>query len=491
MKTSITAVLAAVALVAVAVVCAVPEGFASVAALPSHLDPAMLVTDPAATWQLVAGVGVGSLAKAKELREKRAKLVADAQVVLNEADAETDAAKKKEKLDRFDAMHSEVDQLKRQIDAHERAADMESELRDQRGNLLPNPGLSDDPKERIEQQKRALEAYVRFGYASLSDEARQILVPGKAAAAFLAEQMKHLRAFVREARDLSTGSSGAVLPNEYWSEIERNMLAFGGMREVARVIRTTNGNPFVLPTMDDTSNSAAIVAEAATSSTSVDPTLASLTLNAYTYRSFMKVSREMLQDASFDINGWVFGTEGLSVRLARGLNAHFTTGSGSSQPNGFVNAAGTTVALASGNSMAYDDFVNLEHAIDPSQRNNARFMFHDSVLKASKKIKDTQNNPIWMSGLAMRAPDTILGYPYQVNQSMAPLDSGGDKVVGFGNFQKYIIRDVVGDGFPVILRLEERFADAGQVGFFLFSRHDGDLLDPGTDPIAIGVTPSP
>jgi len=65
-------------------------------------------------------------------------------------------------------------------------------------------------------------------------------------------------------------------------------------------------------------------------------------------------------------------------------------------------------------------------------------------------------------------------------------------VLLFGDFQKYIIRDVTGaEAGPVILRLNERYADYGQVGFFLFSRHDGDLLDAGTDPIRCMTTGSP
>jgi HK97 family phage major capsid protein len=43
-----------------------------------------------------------------------------------------------------------------------------------------------------------------------------------------------------------------------------------------------------------------------------------------------------------------------------------------------------------------------------------------------------------------------------------------------------MIRDVKD---VTLVRLDERFAEFGQVCFLAFSRHDGDLLDAGTHPV--------
>ena len=475
------AVVLAAALIAVAVMA--PEAYAMVMALsfdPMQLDlggPALL--------------GLAPLMKAKQLREERAALHKKVAENLQAMDG-ADASRKKELGDENDRMFADIDSKKREIDQIERAADLESELSDRRGNLPAVKGVSDDPVERKEQQRLALEAYIRFGPSGLNDDARSIIMPrSDQFRVAISESLRHLKDYMRaEHRDLATTTSGAVIPNEYWQEIEKSMLAFGGMREVARTIRTATGGAFIMPTLNDTANKATLVTQAAQTTTSVDPTIASLQLDAFTYRSFMLVSREMLQDNAFDINSWVFGQDGLPTRLARGLNTEFTTGTGSNQPKGIAAATSSGLTMASSSDVAYNDFVDLEHSVDPAYRRNARWMFHDSLLKSAKKIKDSQNNPIWLSGLALRAPDTILGYPYQINQDVAGLSSVA-KVLYFGDFSKYIIRDVVGDGFPVILRLEERYADYGQVGFFLFSRHDGDLLDAGTDPIKHAVMPSP
>jgi HK97 family phage major capsid protein len=54
------------------------------------------------------------------------------------------------------------------------------------------------------------------------------------------------------------------------------------------------------------------------------------------------------------------------------------------------------------------------------------------------------------------------------------------KSVLFGDFSKFVIRDV--RGFTLV-RLDERYADYHQVGFLAFLRTDSDLLDAGTHPI--------
>ncbi|MBL4702094.1 MAG: phage major capsid protein, partial [Phycisphaeraceae bacterium] len=61
-----------------------------------------------------------------------------------------------------------------------------------------------------------------------------------------------------------------------------------------------------------------------------------------------------------------------------------------------------------------------------------------------------------------------------------PVMAASAKSILFGDFSKYLIRDVL--GFQ-ILRLEERYAEFLQIGFLGFPRHDGALIDAGTKPI--------
>ena len=69
----------------------------------------------------------------------------------------------------------------------------------------------------------------------------------------------------------------------------------------------------------------------------------------------------------------------------------------------------------------------------------------------------------------------ILGHNYVIDQDMQSIAAGNRSVL-FGDFSKYVIRDVM--GFD-LLRLDERFADAFQVAFVAFLRTDGKLIDGG------------
>src|SRR5690606_10577729 len=117
--------------------------------------------------------------------------------------------------------------------------------------------------------------------------------------------------------------------------------------------------------------------------------------------------------------------------------------------------------------------------VDPAYRMQAEFMFHDQTLRELKKLRDQEGRPLWLPGIAVREPDTILGYRYVINQHM-PQMAAGQRSVLSGAFSKYHIRDVMD---ILLIRLDEVYAEYGQVAFLAFSRHDGTLLDAGTHPI--------
>ena len=60
----------------------------------------------------------------------------------------------------------------------------------------------------------------------------------------------------------------------------------------------------------------------------------------------------------------------------------------------------------------------------------------------------------------------------------------GQNPILFGDFSKYLIRDV---NDIRLVRMDERYADYDQVGFTAFMRSDGDLLDAGTRPVKYGT----
>ena len=169
-------------------------------------------------------------------------------------------------------------------------------------------------------------------------------------------------------------------------------------------------------------------------------------------------------------------------RIARILNKKFTTGIATTEPKGIVTAsvAGKVGAVGQTLTILYDDLIDLIHSVDEGYRRaGARWMMHDQSLKAIRKMKDSQGHPLWQPDIRVGEPDTILGFGYVINNDMAEMAANAKSLL-FGQFGKYIIRDVMG---LTMLRLVELYALTGQVGFLGFARYDGNLLDAGTNPV--------
>ena len=289
-----------------------------------------------------------------------------------------------------------------------------------------------------------------------------------------------------EKRALSTLTSTSpedgsyLIPNEAMGPLERALLEFGGMRQASRIDRTTSGAAYPIPTNDDTSNKGALLAEN-TIAVEKDPAFGQTVLNAFKFTSKkVLVSLELIQDSQDNLAATIGSM--LGERIGRITNDYFTTGTGSSEPKGVVTAATASGTQLAAQTPTYAEVVAIEHSVDPAYRNGARWMFHDTVFAEFKKITDSSTGrPIWLPNMVGGAPDTILGYPYTINQSMAvAAGSGAGKSILFGNFQKFIIRDVRD---ITLFRLDELYAEYYQVAFVAFSRHDSDLLDAGTHPI--------
>jgi HK97 family phage major capsid protein len=422
--------------------------------------------------------------KSKELRAKRAKLIEDARALIN---SETVSAEDNVK---FDAMMAEADGLKAQIDRIERADDLAAEQNEALHNAARQNGTDpDEERAAFAVREGAFNTWMRRGPGALNEVQRGIYTQcfespqngGTDAPAGWRLGPARPQAALGTVPDTS---GGYTVPQGFYDRLIDAEKAYGGMVDASFVFDTSSGNALPIPTDNDTTNSGAILAENPTSQPTQDVAFGAVTMNAYVYTSkLVLVSNQLLQDTAFNLDAWLAGK--LGTRIARATNAHFTTGTGASQPNGVVTAG--TLGYTAGNSttsgettaITYDDLVELEHSVDPAYRKNARFMMSDTALKTIKKLKDGIGRPLWMAGLAVKEPDTINAYPYVINQDVA-IPAASAKSVLFGDFSNYFIRRVAG---VQVLRLQERYAELNQVGFLCFQRWDGQLVDAGTHPI--------
>lgn len=280
------------------------------------------------------------------------------------------------------------------------------------------------------------------------------------------------------------GSGGVLVGETLLGRLEEALLSYVGVRQVAEVVRTDNGETLRWPTVDDTSNSGARVGEAVDAGygTSTDPNFGRLSLQAFTFHSkFIHVSRSFMQDSVIDFEARIGDL--LGTRIARKQNTDFTTGADvGNGPIGIVTAATLGVTTASSSAIAADELLDLIHTVDPAYREleGVGFMYHDSIFKVLRKLKDGIGRYLWTSGMQTDAPDNLYGYPFWINQAMDSSVSSGKKTILFGKLDLYKIRDV---SSIRIQRLVERRAEFDEDVFIAYMRGDGGLLDAGRHPV--------
>ncbi|MBM3114556.1 phage major capsid protein [Jeongeupia naejangsanensis] len=280
---------------------------------------------------------------------------------------------------------------------------------------------------------------------------------------------------LRNAMSTTSGSEGGyTVPEELARSVIEALKSFGGMREVATVISTASGAAMSFPTTDGTSEEGEIVAENAAAG-DADIAFGTRSINTFKFSSkIVTVPIELLQDSAVDLDALI--NRRCISRIGRITNKKFTLGTGNGEPNGIVPNAAVGVTGASTKTVSGDELIDLEHSVDPAYRHNGRWMFADSTLRELKKLKDDQGRPLWLPGFAVKEPDTILSYGYVINQDMPAMAAGATSIL-FGDFSTYLIRDAL--AMQMHRFTDSAFARKGQVGFLMFSRSGGNLLDVG------------
>lgn len=270
-------------------------------------------------------------------------------------------------------------------------------------------------------------------------------------------EIAHLRSNApveTRAQGESVGTAGGYLvPDEFRAQLIRRLKAYGGLQDVVQEITTSDGRPLLWPTLDDTSNTGEIVAEAGTFSSGADLVFGQGQLGAYKYvaggasSAPLRLSWELIQDSAIDIVGIV--TDALAERIGRIMAVHVVRGTGSGEPQGIVTGRTPVQTAATTGGITYADLLTWIHSVDPAYRANGRWSFNDATLALVRGIVDGDGRPL-LTNAAQGIENTpggerLLGYPVTVDQAFVDFDNDDstDKFGVFGDLRRgYVIRRV-------------------------------------------------
>jgi HK97 family phage major capsid protein len=381
-----------------------------------------------------------------ELRQKRAKAVADARAFLDVAEKENRAMTPEEQRS-YDTAFADAQKLKGQIDNEERQLALEKELGDQQ------PENRDDKGGETPEAKAgtAFRSFLRGGSSEqYIQEMRAINMTVQAQAGYL------------------------VAPQQFGNQLIKELDNLLFMRSKGTSYQLEGAQTLGFPKRTARAAGAAWGAEI--DEASEDSTL------AFGKREFkpnymtdlIKVSRPLLQHSTMDPEQIVLNE--LTFDMQETQEEAYMTGNGTAKPLGiFVASAngistGRDVSTAASTAIDADALYDLKYSLKAQYRTGAEWVMHRDAVKQASKLKDTTGQYLWSASLQTGQPDRLMGYGVNESEYAPNTFTAGQYVAILGNLKFYWIVDSL---LIELQRLVEKYATTNQVGFLLRAQTDG------------------
>lgn len=411
-----------------------------------------------------------------QLMEERGRLNAEARKILEAAERENRSLSAEEN-DKWERIMNDADSLAEKANLaakREKTNLVEAELNRSFRKTAPAPGQQYSNRSEGNRSE-ALRSWFSRG-ASRAVSAAQI---DNAAACGIDLSSRSFSVSLRSNHEQrAIANSGALNVPDFGQELDVALKMWGGAKNLVKVVPSSNGVPYPIPTLNDTANMAGIIAEGATVTAPTDPSFNSVVLNAFKYSSGpIPVSIEALQDSIIPLEQEISGLVG--ERIGKVINKHITVGTGTNQPYGLCSRAADSGVVVGGSvaspTFSIDLAYDLLASIDPAYRNSPGFgfMMNDSIKWRFAKLKDSTGQYLLQPSVIAGQPDRLGGFPIYVNQDM-PSMAAGAKIILAGDFKRYTWREVLDVQF---FRLDELYALSGQVAFLAIYRGDGNLIN--------------
>jgi HK97 family phage major capsid protein len=201
------------------------------------------------------------------------------------------------------------------------------------------------------------------------------------------------------------------------------------------------------------------------------------------------ISQQLLDDSALDLGTWLVGK--IAVSFAEKEGSAFVKGDGVGKPRGIISYDAVTTGdstrewgklqyVASGLSGGFladankpaDKLIDLVAELKSGYRFNARWLMNRRTAAAISKMKDTTNNYIWQRSMAAGQPDSLLGYPVELDEEMPDM-AANSYSVAFGDFRSgYTIVDRIGTRV-----LRDPYTSKPYVSFYTYGRVGGDVTN--------------
>lgn len=371
-----------------------------------------------------------------ELLQERASLIKKQRDLIDKAEKENRSLTAEERT-KFDRLNSDIDELEARIN------DLKAiQEREKKQILNENNEKKDKPQD--EEYRNAFFQYVRRGRGELTAEQRATL------------------------NTATDAEGGYLVPTSFANTIIEKLRDSNYLWQVATIEQTSSEKK--IPTSVSKPQFGWI--DELGQYPVTDASFGQLTVDAYKVGGILKISEELLYDNTYNLEGRLSRDFTNAARDAS--EAAFVAGDGNKKPRGLILDAEVGVTSATTDAVTFDEIIKLVHSLRPPYRRNARFLLNDQTAMAIRLLKNNDGQYIWRASVEAGMPDRLLGYPVAYSENMPNMEANA-KPIAFGDFSYYTI--YIRRGI-VMQRLNEKYADTGEVGFKTHMRVDGLLTLP-------------
>lgn len=293
------------------------------------------------------------------------------------------------------------------------------------------------------EHKQAFYSYLRKG-TTIPPETIQAYCDSVARKTILHADEQKVAAYVKDLVEGSNPDGGYFITPERSAQIIARVFETSPVRSVANVTTTSsNSMEFVI---DDDEADAGWVGEVEARTDTGTPQIGLLTIPVHEIYAMPPASQRMLDDAGFDIEGWLQGK--VTRRFSRIENTAFVTGNGNKKPKGFLSydawaVAGTyerdaleqiTSTGTAGALDESDDLITLQCSLIEDYQMDAVWAMNRETFCDVMKLKDTAGQYL-LNPMVLRegADKILLGKPVIIMADM-PDVAANALSVAYGDF---------------------------------------------------------
>lgn len=246
---------------------------------------------------------------------------------------------------------------------------------------------------------------------------------------------------------------GYAVPHEIDARIGEELKEISPIRRIAQVAQTRTAGYRKLFAIGGTGSG--WVSETAGRPETATPTFREIAPPSGDLYANPAASQAMLDDAAFDLEGWL--AKEIASEFARAEGAAFVSGSGVNRPEGFLSVPtspandsarpfGTLQYHGSGHATGLGDtieltLIDLAHSLKAGHRQGASWVMSSATLAEVRKLKASDGNFLWQPGLIEGQPDRLLGYPVLEAEDMPDIAASATPIA-FGDFRRgYLVVD--------------------------------------------------